>query len=67
MSSSLVSVAALFSLVACGLGRLVVRAVGILAFEINDDGTLSGLVVLLRKIISIDLAQAALLVRVIIV
>ena len=51
-----------------GLGRLVVvRAVGIVAFEINDDGTLSGLVVLLLKIISIDLAQAALLVSVIIV
>ena len=67
MSSSFISVTVLFSLVAGGFGRLVVRAVGIVAFEINDDGTLSGLVVLLRKIISIDLAQAALLVRVIIV
>ena len=67
MSSSFISVTVLFSLVAGGLGRLVVRAVGIVAFEINDVGILSGLVVLLRKIISIDLAQAALLVRVIIV
>ena len=66
MSSSLVSVLSVVT--AGGLGRLVVvRAVGIVAFEINDDGTLSGLVVLLLKIISIDLAQAALLVSVIIV
>ena len=66
MSSSFVSVLSVVT--AGGLGRLVVvRAVGIVAFEINDDGTLSGLVVLLLKIISIDLAQAALLVSVIIV
>ena len=61
----------LFSLVAGGFDKLVTPAVpafGIAAFEINDDGVLlSGLVVLLRKIISIDLAQAALLESVIIV
>ena len=67
MSSSLVSVDVLLSLVIGGLGGPVVRAVGIVSFEINVESTLSGLVVLLRKIISIDLAQAALLVRVIIV
>ena len=67
MSSSLVSVNVLLSLVIGGLGGPVVRAVGIVSFEINVESTLSGLVVLLRKIISIDLSQAALLVRVIIV
>ena len=67
MSSSLVSVSVLLSLVIGGLGGPVVRAVGIVSFEINVESILSGLVVLLRKIISIDLAQAALLVRVIIV